>query len=348
MCSIATLTTRVGPLHIYSESALMAVLTSISLDIELKGNYTRCNHEVHYAHGNHDFDNVKGKTQNNEDSDGGAKERMGTHSSTLEGFDISEWANYAKKKARIASSTSREIGRLKTLLKAALVPSNVMKSETLRPHQLKLIVADAMKSQFADPFDISVLDPWASASLPALASIASLCSDIDPWTHWRPCGTSPPVADMVLGSDVVELNASPMKDDGDADFDQLHRAFTRLQHLQETMATKEDLTATLSNAVAKVSDEKPAVNVGGVNHEDSTSAAGIVSLPRIATPVQVLWVEPLNDDSDFDHEVGLEKEFTKDQQDQLAVILSRMTRIEDTVALNELRKNTEGSKSVGR
>ena len=77
MCSIATLSTRVGPLHIYSESALMAVLTSISLDMELKGNYTHCNHEVHYGHVNHDVDIVKGKTQNSDDSPGEAKERIG-------------------------------------------------------------------------------------------------------------------------------------------------------------------------------------------------------------------------------------------------------------------------------
>ena len=258
MSSIATLTTRIGPLHIYSESALMSVMTSISLDIELKGHHTHGNHEVHYAHGNHDAGNVKAETQDNEYSRE-AQERMGTHSSTLDGFDISEWANYAKKKARIASSTGREIGRLKALLKAAPVLSDAMKSQAYS------------RRRDEDPYDTSVLDPWASASLPPLASIDNPCSDIDPWSHWHPCSTSPPGADMAFESDVVELNASFMDgtsvaDGSAADFDQLQRVPTSLQHLQETVATKEDLTVTLSNVVAKVSDEKHAVNVGGVDH----------------------------------------------------------------------------------
>ena len=191
MCSIATLTTRVGPLHIYSESALMSVMASMSLDIELKGHQTLGNHKVNCAHGNLDVDIVKANTQNNEHSPGESKEHMGTHSSALDGFDISEWANYAKKKARIASSTSREIGQFKALLKTALVLADAMRSQALRPHQLKPIVADAMKPQFADPFDISVLDPWASASLPPLASTANPCSDSDPWSNWRPCSPHP-------------------------------------------------------------------------------------------------------------------------------------------------------------
>ena len=43
----------------------------------------------------------------------------------VDDFNILEWANYAKKKkARIASSTSKELGRLKAILAASLTPSS--------------------------------------------------------------------------------------------------------------------------------------------------------------------------------------------------------------------------------
>ena len=42
----------------------------------------------------------------------------------VDDFNILEWANYAKKKARIASSTSKELGRIKAILAASLRPSS--------------------------------------------------------------------------------------------------------------------------------------------------------------------------------------------------------------------------------
>ena len=45
----------------------------------------------------------------------------------LDDFTILEWANYAKKKARIASSTSKELGRLKALVSASPMPADKTK-----------------------------------------------------------------------------------------------------------------------------------------------------------------------------------------------------------------------------
>ena len=42
----------------------------------------------------------------------------------VDDFNVFEWANYAKKKARIASIRSKELGLLKAILAASLRPSS--------------------------------------------------------------------------------------------------------------------------------------------------------------------------------------------------------------------------------
>ena len=141
MALLATFTTRAGTLHIFSENALLAVLNSISIDEKTK----TATHEVEA------LSKVK------------LEELVTTH----DGYDIIEWANYAKKKAHIASSTCREVGKMKSLLR-----------------QRHAGGSDAP----CDNDPLVKLDPWADAanSMSFECKADDLSVETDAWSEWKP------------------------------------------------------------------------------------------------------------------------------------------------------------------
>ena len=84
--------------------------------------------------------------------------------SCFEGYTAEQWCGYAKKKAKIASTTCRELGRLRSLSTcAATSPRDFSQS---------------------DPWE--GCDPWLNATpLPPLQW--STCCD-DPWSDWAKRG----------------------------------------------------------------------------------------------------------------------------------------------------------------
>ena len=88
---IATLTSRCGLLHLFTEQALQSVIDKISVD---------------------------------------------SPEDKLDGFDIQQWAAFARKKSSIASSICKELGRLKASQSASVNIRHCGMMRTLGPESL--------------------------------------------------------------------------------------------------------------------------------------------------------------------------------------------------------------------
>ena len=109
----------------------------------------------------------------------------------VDGFDVHEWAAYAKKKAQIASVICKERGRLKAILSASNTNRNVFATER----------NDVDK----------VFDPWAAAcSTPPTFCASPISRAGDAWSSWRK-KVKPHKADIeaTLRAEAGMLGASP-------------------------------------------------------------------------------------------------------------------------------------------
>ena len=86
----------------------------------------------------------------------------------VDGFDVYEWAAYAKKKAQIASVICKERGRLKAILSASNSKMNVFATER------------------NDVDELFGKDPWAAAcSTPPAFCASPISSAGDAWSSWQ-------------------------------------------------------------------------------------------------------------------------------------------------------------------
>ena len=102
-----------------------------------------------------------------------------------EGFTILEWADYAKRKSRIASSVCKCNGELKATLAKLLAD-----------------VSD----------NLGCYDPWAGASLPVLP-VEPVDASVDAWSEWTGLGCNYGSAAVCPKNEIVEMQLQQQSDD---------------------------------------------------------------------------------------------------------------------------------------
>ena len=193
MQPVAILMSARGPLHIFSDSAVAAIIDKLPtlMDTLASGSVASSVPTQCCSSSTPPTSTSTQKTKLLDSNDG-----------ALYDFSISEWAAYARRKARIASSMCTANGMLKMQLR------DLIASGGGRPSALRVARGDGLGAVENENDLLQSSDPWLNAKYDKPVTTGQRS---DAWSSWTPSSRAPAVVeDFAAKGSCQPIGASPV------------------------------------------------------------------------------------------------------------------------------------------